>query len=420
MARALSKELLLASSNFVTKAKQLYCLDLDSIAERYSSLTENLTGKIYFFSSSGRAELIGNHTDHNNGLVIASCIDLDVVGAVVKTSEQAVTIRSAGFPEFRVSLDDLNLDETLQGTSVALLQGIIKGYIDRGHTVGGFIMNAHSNIFKGAGVSSSAAFELLLCEIFNVLYNDSKIDFVEKAIISQFAENVYFGKPSGLMDQLTISRGGVSYMDFADGKMPKTKNAPWNMDEISLVIINCGGDHCNLTHEYAQIREEMNEIASFFGKKVLREVEYKSFLGSISEFKQKYSGRAILRAIHFFQENNRVNQAYEALSCQNAEDFLQLINESGLSSYTLLQNCYPAGDKMQTVPLALAIVKLNADTLASRVHGGGFAGTILTMVKKENSSKYVEEMNKLFGKQNVFLLAIRKSGATLVGTDFYG
>lgn len=420
MARALSKELLLASNNFVTKAKQLYGLDIDYAAERYSSLTENLNGKIYFFSSSGRAELIGNHTDHNNGLVIASCINLDVVGAVVKTDEKAVTIRSAGFPEFRVSLDDLNLDETLYGTSVALLQGIIKGFLDRGYKVGGFVMNAHSNIFKGAGVSSSAAFELLLCEIFNVLYNESKIDFVEKAIISQFAENVYFGKPSGLMDQLTISRGGVSYMDFAGSKMPKTKNAPWNMDEISLVIINCGGDHCNLTHEYAQIREEMNEIAKFFGKKVLREVEYNNFIANIKELKQQYSGRAILRAIHFFQENNRVNQAYEALSSQNADKFLELINESGLSSYTLLQNCYPSGDKMQTVPLALAIVKLNADTLASRVHGGGFAGTILTMVKKENSSKYVEEMNRLFGKENVFLLAIRKSGATLVGTDFYG
>ena len=335
-------------------------------------------------------------------------------GAVVKTQDNAVTIRSDGFPEFRVKLDDTKIDECFYGTSVALLQGIIKGLTDRGHKVGGFVMNAHSNIFKGAGVSSSAAFELLLCEIFNVLYNDSKIDFVEKAIISQFAENVYFGKPSGLMDQLTISRGGVSYMDFADGAMPKTKNAPWDMDEISLVIINCGGDHCNLTHEYAQIREEMNEIAKFFGKNVLREVNYSDFLENIKELKSRYTGRAIMRAIHFFEENNRVNEAYKALSTKNVDRFLELIRQSGISSYTLLQNCYPSGDKAQSVPLALVIANLNCDTLASRVHGGGFAGTILTMIKKENSKKYVEQMNEIFGKENVFLLGIRKIGATLV------
>lgn len=414
MARAFRKDELLKSSEFVASVAKIYSTDLEKVAERYSRLTENLEGEIYFFSSSGRAELIGNHTDHNHGLVIASCVDLDVVGAVVKTQDDAVTIRSDGYPEFRVKLDDMTIDESLFGTSLALLRGIIRGFRSRGHKVGGFVMNAHSTILKGAGVSSSAAFELLLCEVFNVLYNDSKIDYVEKAIISQFAENVYFGKPSGLMDQLTIARGGVSYMDFADGAMPKTKDAPWDMGDIGLVIINCGGDHCNLTHEYAEIREEMNQIAQFFGKSVLRDVDYDIFLANIKELKNKYTGRAIMRAIHFFEENNRVNEAYKALSKKNADSFLALIKQSGLSSYTLLQNCYPSGDKVQSVPLALAIVGLEKDTLACRVHGGGFAGTILTMINKKGSDKYVDKMKAIFGSDNVFLLGIRNIGATLV------
>ncbi len=414
MARTLSKELLLRDIDFISKSKELYTENIETVAERYSSLTEGLVGDIYFFSSSGRVELVGNHTDHNNGLVIAGCINLDVVGAVVKTKEKAVTIKSAGFPEFKVCLDDLSVEESLYGTSVALLQGVIKGLLDRGHNVGGFVMNAHSNIFKGAGVSSSAAFELLLCEVFNVLYNDGKINAIEKAIISQFAENVYFGKPSGLMDQLTISCGGVSFMDFADVKKPTVKKAPWNMDDLSLVIINCGGDHCNLTGEYAAIRKEMNEIAAFFGKKVLREVDFSVFEENLLLLKEKFSGRAIMRAIHFFKENERVNKAYIALNERDEEGFLNLINASGLSSYMLLQNCYPLGDTAQSVPLALALVKLNNDTLACRVHGGGFAGTILTMVKREKGEEYVGKMAKYFGKENVFLLSVRKYGATQV------
>lgn len=414
MARTLTKELLLNNIDFISKTKDLYTENTENVAERYSSLTEGLSGEIYFFSSSGRVELIGNHTDHNNGLVIAGCIDLDVVGAVVKTEEQAVTIKSAGYPEFKVCINNLTIDESLYGTSLALLQGVIKGFLDRGHKVGGFVMNAQSNIFKGAGVSSSAAFELLLCEVFNVLYNHGKIDAIEKAIISQFAENVYFGKPSGLMDQLTISCGGVSFMDFFDVKAPKVKKAPWNMDDLSLVIINCGGDHCNLTSEYADIRKEMNEIASFFGKKVLREVKYSDFEENLLALKGQFSGRAIMRAIHFFQENERVNKAYDTLKARNEEEFLSLINQSGFSSYTMLQNCYPSGDKAQSVPLALALVKLDNDTLACRVHGGGFAGTILTMVKKEKGKEYVRKMTKYFGSENVFLLSVRKVGATLV------
>ncbi len=414
MARTLSKELLLNDIDFISKTAHLYTVPKEITAERYSSLAEGLKGDIHFFSSSGRVELVGNHTDHNNGLVIAGCIDLDVVGAVVKTKDNAVTIKSAGYPEFKVCISDLTIDETLYGTSVALLQGVIKGFLDRGHKVGGFVMNAHSNIFKGAGVSSSAAFELLLCEVFNVLYNDEKIDEIEKALISQFAENVYFGKPSGLMDQLTISCGGVSFMDFCNVKAPIVKKAPWEMDDISLVIINCGGDHCNLTNEYAAIRTEMNQIAAFFGKKVLREVEYSIFVDSLTKLKAKFSGRAILRAMHFFQENERVNKAYVALNKRDEEGFLKIINQSGISSYTLLQNCYPTGDKTQSVPLALAYSNLSEETLACRVHGGGFAGTILTMVKKESGKEYVSKMMEFFGEENVFLLSVRKVGATKV------
>ena len=224
MARALTKVSILESASFRSLSEKLYDAPIDSVAERYSSLTEGLSAPVRFFSSSGRAEMIGNHTDHNHGYVIASAIDMDVVAAVNVTDGDSVTIRSVGYPAFTVRLDDDAIDENLYGTSDAILKGVLKGFRDRGRKVGPFIVNTHSTIFKGAGVSSSAAFELLLCEILNVLYNDGKMDYKEMALISQYAENVYFGKPSGLMDQLTVAHGGVSYMDFFDPATPSAKS----------------------------------------------------------------------------------------------------------------------------------------------------------------------------------------------------
>lgn len=411
MARALSKESILSSLTFRKFAEKLYDAPIETVAERYSSLTEGLDRDVRFFSGSGRAEMIGNHTDHNHGYVIASSIDMDVVAAVNKTDGNEITIRSVGYPAFSVSLTDDKIDEKLYGTSDALLKGVLKGFTDRGRKIGPFVANTHSNIFKGAGVSSSAAFELLLCEILNVLYNDGKMDYKEMAIISQFAENVYFGKPSGLMDQLTVAHGGVSYMDFFDPKVPSAKSLDWTFSDLKLVIVNCGGDHCNLTDEYAAIRTEMHDVAGYFGKTVLREVDEKTFFDALPDLKKKYSGRAILRAMHFFEENERVCKAYDCLAKKDAEGFLSLITASGNSSYDLLQNCYPMGDASQPIPLALAILKRLPDTLACRVHGGGFAGTVLSFVKKEAAENYVAYLKVLFGEKNVFGVSVRNFGA---------
>ena len=413
MARTFSQDTLFANPVFRQSLSKLYQGDLKSVCERYSSLTENLPGDVVFFSSPGRAELVGNHTDHNHGLVIAGSIDLDVACAVVKTNDGIITIESAGFDPFTVDVNDLPVDGKLFGTTKALVRGVVKGFLDHGYKVGGFTAHAHSNIFKGAGVSSSAAFELLICEILNVLYNDGKMDFTEKAIVSRFAENVYFGKPSGLMDQLTISRGGVSFMNFGT-EIPYSESAEWTFADLSLVIINCGGDHCNLTGEYSAIRTEMELIAAYFDKTVLSEVDTKAFYSAVPDLRKKFSGRAILRCMHFFEENERVKKTEKALDEGDEKAFLSLIKESGFSSYTLLQNCYPSGDALQPIPLALAIVARDPDTLAYRVHGGGFAGTILTFVESEKSENYVKTMAKIFGDENVFCIKIRKACATLV------
>ena len=410
MARTLEKETLLSSSAFKKAAGMLYTTDFDSICERYSSLTEGMNGKVYLFSSPGRTEIVGNHTDHNHGKAIGGSVAIDIACAVQPWNKDEVLIESQGFAPFSASLRIEEPTEKEYGTSAALLKGIIRGMKDRGYKVGGFFARMQSDILKGAGISSSAAFELLLCEIFNSLFNGDKISFTECAIIGQYAENVYFGKPSGLLDQLTIARGGISMMDFKK-PFPDSCSAEWHFDDLWLVIINCGGDHCNLTGEYAAIRQEMNEVAGYFGQKVLIDVDKKAFFENVVALRNKFGGRAVLRAIHFFEENERVENARKYLSETDKENFLKVINASGDSSYKLLQNCYPAGDTEQSVPFALAMVERDPAVVARRIHGGGFAGTILTFVGAKDKDAYVERMKRLFGAENVFPTTIRNAGA---------
>ena len=410
MARTLEKETLLSSSAFKKAAGMLYTTDFDSVCERYSSLTEGMNGKVYLFSSPGRTEIVGNHTDHNHGKAIGGSVAIDIACAVQPWNKDEVLIESQGFAPFSASLSIEEPTEKEYGTSTALLKGIIRGMKDRGYKVGGFFARMQSDILKGAGISSSAAFELLLCEIFNSLFNGDKISFTECAIIGQYAENVYFGKPSGLLDQLTIARGGISMMDFKK-PFPDSCSAEWHFDDLWLVIINCGGDHCNLTGEYAAIRQEMNEVAGYFGQKVLIDVDKKAFFENVVALRNKFGGRAVLRAIHFFEENERVENARKYLSETDKENFLKVINASGDSSYKLLQNCYPAGDTEQSVPFALAMVERDPAVVARRIHGGGFAGTILTFVGAKDKDAYVERMKRLFGAENVFPTTIRNAGA---------
>lgn len=417
MARALCKETLLSDARFVADCKALYTTDINEVAERYSALTEGMDGKIRFFSASGRAEIVGNHTDHNHGFVIASAVDMDIVAAVLPTVNDLIEIESLNFPVIKINLNDDEIRTEEFGTSMALVKGVVKGLKDHGRKVGGFKARMDSTICKGAGVSSSAAYELIVCQILNSLYNDNEIDYKEMAIISQYAENVYFGKPSGLMDQLTIAHGGVSFMDFFDPKQPEAKSLVWPFDDVRLVLINCGGDHADLTDEYAAIKTDMLGIAEYFGKKVLREVSENAFYKALPQLKKEFSGRAILRAMHFFEENGRVSYAYDALTQGDIDTFLDIVEDSGVSSYELLQNCFPSGDVSQPIPLALAIANRNEATLACRVHGGGFAGTILCFVHKEDMETYVHKMKQFFGENNVFGVSVRNVGPTEVGLE---
>ena len=365
------------------------------------------------FSSSGRAEILGNHTDHNHGLVMVASISCDVIAWVKATNDTIVKVCSEGYPPVIVDITDLEVKKEEYGLSDALVRGVAKAIIDRGYNIKGFTAYTTSSIFKGAGVSSSAAFEVLVSEIFNSLYLNGALNAVDRAVISQYAENVYFGKPCGLLDQSGISIGSLVKLDFDTPTKPVISqlNAP---EGYTLVITNTGGDHANLTEHYAAIRKEMESIAEYFCKKVLRDVPYEEFLTKIPTLKRHFSGRAILRAIHFYNENERVLQAEKALKEGNVKEFLNAVNGSGLSSLVLLQNCMVPADVMQPVVLGIEYSRQIIKDGAVRVHGGGFAGSILAFVNDNEVDGYVSSMKKLFGNDNVFKASIRKVGTTKI------
>ncbi len=367
----------------------------------------------HVFSSSGRAEILGNHTDHNHGLVMVASISCDVIAAVAKRDDGIVKICSEGYSPVEIDATDLQVKESEYGKSDALARGVTKAIVDRGFKVNGFTAYTTSNIFKGAGVSSSAAFEVLVAEIYNTLYLDGALSDVDRAVISQYAENVYFGKPCGLLDQSGISIGSLVKLDFNKPTEPKiTKlQAPKG---YTLVLTNTGGNHASLTEHYAAIRREMEEVASFFGKKVLRDVPRTDFNKMLPTLKRRFSGRAILRALHFYQENERVILAEKALLNGDTKAFLKAVSDSGTSSLTLLQNCYVPGDIKQPVVLGIELSKAFIKDGAVRVHGGGFAGSILAFVSDNEVRPYVQFMKKLFGDNNVFEASIRGVGTTLI------
>lgn len=367
----------------------------------------------HLFSSSGRAEILGNHTDHNHGLVMVASISCDVIAWVSASDTSIVKVCSEGYPAVIVDINDTEVKENEYGSSDALVRGVAKAIKDRGFKINGFTAYTTSTIFKGAGVSSSAAFEVLVSEIFNSLYLNKTLNAVDRAVISQYAENVYFGKPCGLLDQSGISIGSLVKLDFNTPTEPIiTKiNVP---EGYTLVLTNTGGDHAALTEHYAAIRKEMESVAEYFGKKVLREVPYDEFLSQMPTLKRHFSGRAILRAIHFYKENERVLAAEKALSDGNVKDFLNAVNGSGLSSLTLLQNCAVPGDVMQPVVLGIEYSRAIIKDGAVRVHGGGFAGSILAFVSNAETESYVDAMKKVFGEENVFKANIRKIGTVKV------
>ena len=416
MAILYDKKSLLENNKFIKTANALYGGNVEKAAERYENLVnahrENVEGEIIFYSASGRIEVTGNHTDHNNGKVLCAAVSVDLLACVTPLAEEKIVVKSLGYPVVEVDIRDLDIHEEEKGGSFALVRGVCKAFKDRGYKIGGFYATTVSDVFKGAGMSSSASFEVLISAILDNLYNGDTISAVEKAIISQYAENVYFGKPSGLMDQSAIALGGVSYIDFKDPANPQVEKLDWDFDDSTVFVVNCGGDHCNLTPQYAAIREEMEAIAKEFGEEKLRFVNEDEFYMSIPELKNKFSGRAILRAMHYFEENERVELLREAIRSGDEDLAYDIISASGISSYQKLQNCYAEGDPSEPIPLALALCGALEGVLAYRVHGGGFAGTILAFVDNECADDFHEFMAHTFGDANVYRLKIRNEGGT--------
>ena len=367
-----------------------------------------------FFSSPGRVEVLGNHTDHNNGLVMVSAIDLDIIAAIKPISENKIYFKSVGFEKNEIDLNDLSIHEDEKDTSTSLIRGVAYKFKEMGYKIGGFMAVSESNIFKGAGLSSSAAFELMIADILNELYNDSKVSRVEMAQFGQFAENVYYGKPSGLLDQMGVSLGGFNFIDFKDNSKPVVENFAFQLKDYRVVLINTGGSHGNLTSYYAAIKQDMKKVAKFFGKDNLREVSEEVFYNNLPQIKRKVGGRAIMKAIHFYEENKRVLTAYNALKEGDVTTFLNMVNESGESSYKLLQNCFVQKDTKQGIALALALSKQILKNGACRVHGGGFKGTIIAYVHVSKQINYIDKMKKMFGERNVVKVGLRQIGTSII------
>ena len=377
------------------------------------------TDAVEIYSAPGRSEVGGNHTDHQHGEVLATSINLDAIAIVKKLPDMQIRLVSDGYDEIVIDGNDLSLKEEEKETTTALIKGVLAGAKKRGYAVGGFQAYITSDVLIGAGLSSSAAFETVIGTILSYLYNDGGIDAITIAIIGQYAENVYFGKPCGLMDQMACSVGNLVHIDFADVKNPKVEKVEFDMNAYgySLCITDTKGSHADLTADYAAIPTEMKAVASYFGKEVLLGLTIEDILSHAQELREKLGDRAVLRALHFLCEDVRVEEEIDALKAGNIDAFLQKVKESGDSSFKYLQNVYTSHDVMhQNVSLALAVseIALAGGAGVARVHGGGFAGTIQAFVKNEAVSGYRAAMDRLFGADSCKVLKIRKYGGMKV------
>lgn len=372
---------------------------------------------VCIISAPGRTEVCGNHTDHQRGEVLAASINDDAIAIV--GSSNSVNIMSEGYPMISFSIDDISKNDNEEGTTVALIKGVLAGCRDKGFSIGGFNAYITSDVLGGSGLSSSAAFETVIGNVISNLYNDGKIDAVTIAKIGQYAENHYFGKPCGLMDQMACSVGGLCHIDFASPEEPVIESIDVSLDEYgySLCITDTKGSHADLTPDYAAVPSEMKSIASYFGKNVLKELNENDVLENINSLREKYGDRAVLRAFHFYEENIRVKTAAEALKDHDFNSFLDNISKSGNSSYKYLQNVFTTHDiTHQNVSIALCISEmvLGDEGGVARVHGGGFAGTIQAFVKNEFVSKYKDSMDSVFGEGACAVLKIRNYGGIRV------
>lgn len=374
--------------------------------------------EVNIMSAPGRTEVCGNHTDHNNGKVLAASINLDAIAVVSKNDDNIIRVKSKGHKMNVVDLGDLVPNEANFGSSTTLVQGVAATIKNLGYTVTGFDACTASDVMGGSGLSSSAAFEVLLGSVLSYMFNDGKISPVEIAKVAQYSENVFFGKPCGLLDQMASSVGTFVTIDFKSVKDPVIKKIDFDFSKSghSLCIVDTHGNHSDLTDDYAAVRTEMESVAQALGKNVLREVSYEEFFAALPELTGRVNDRAILRAIHFFNENKRVEKAVECLENNDFEGFKQVIIDSGRSSFMLNQNVYtPKNPTEQKLSLALAISKELLDGKGAwRVHGGGFAGTIQAFVPNDMLDTYKKTIEGVFGEGSCHVLIIRPVGGTQV------
>ncbi len=396
----------------ISYQKQRYVNAIESYIEEFGE------DDVEIYSAPGRSEVGGNHTDHQHGEILAASINLDAIGIVKKTDDMKVSILSKGYTLTTISLENLDMQEEEKETTIALIKGVVAGLANRGYKIGGFKAYITSDVLIGAGLSSSATYETLIGNIVSGLYNNMSVSAEEIAIIGQFAENVYFGKPCGLMDQMACSVGNMVHVDFADINNPKVEKVTFDLNKYgySLCITDTKGSHADLTADYAAVPEEMKKVAAFFGKEVLLGLTVDDILENIVKVREQVGDRGVLRALHFIRENERVQKEVSYLSDEDIEGFLKTVAASGNSSYKYLQNVYSNADvQHQNVSLALAISEdFLGDNGVSRVHGGGFAGTIQAFVKNDIVIEYQKIMDKVFGQGACSVLKIRKYGGMKV------
>ena len=409
------------------KFQELYGKDAPRQEARYEAIRKGFAaqygyeaGEGTFFSAPGRTEIGGNHTDHNHGRVLAGAVDLDIVGLAQKTGNDTIRLKSAEYDKIDVvDLTDLSLHPEDTG-SQSLIRGICAKCRELGYQVGGFDCYTITQVLKGSGLSSSAAFEVLVVTVISHLFNGGSIDPITAAKISQYAENVYFGKPSGLLDQMASSVGGVTAMDFADPSAPVVEKVTFDLASYghALCVVDTGGNHADLTGEYAAIPQEMKAVAQFFGKEFLRQVDEAAFYEQLPQVRKAAGDRAVLRAMHFFDDDRLAYEEAQALKAGDFPGFLRKVRASGQSSLQRLQNVFaPQAPQEQGITLALSLSqRLLGEQGACRVHGGGFAGTIQAYVPFGLLDSYRQGMEHVFGKGSCYVLSFRQAGGTKVLT----
>ncbi|PKM63081.1 MAG: galactokinase [Firmicutes bacterium HGW-Firmicutes-21] len=402
----------------------LYGADrLDAQRQRYTKLTESFISlygdlEVSLFSVPGRSEISGNHTDHNNGKVLAAAVDIDIIAVAYKSGDSVIRVKSEGYKEDVVDIKIKNPSKFRKNSSSAIIAGVCDALEIKGYACGGFLACTTSDVLTGSGLSSSAAFEVMCGNIISHFYNNGKIPAIELAKAGKYSENVYFGKPCGLMDQTACAHGGFSYIDFEHNDTPMVDKMNFDLSGCgySLGIVNTGGNHADLTEDYASVPKEMYTCANLLGRNVLREVDEADFISRIAYLRGLAGDRAIMRAMHFFRENDRVENQRAALKDGDIDCFLRLAAESGNSSFKFLQNIY-TNKNISEQGLSLALAVSERMGVVCRVHGGGFAGTIQAFVPNDKRDGYKKALESIFGADSCMFLNVRPYGAISFDSD---